>query len=106
MADTEGALEFLEGGVGMFFDMGLELVRVKFAPVAPALFRGQRSRLGGRQVAIDGAASEFKASGRLDFGAAVLDEPDHPLPQIQCIGFHARNPIILCANVNMKCYKM
>ena len=40
MADAEGFLEFLEGGVRMLFDVDLKFLRVKFAPVAPVLFRG------------------------------------------------------------------
>jgi hypothetical protein len=36
----------------------------------------------------------------------LVDELHHPFPQIQCIGFHAQKPIRLCANVNMKCYKL
>jgi hypothetical protein len=35
-----------------------------------------------------------------------LDELHHPLPQIKCIGFHARHAITLCANVNVKCYSI
>jgi hypothetical protein len=34
----------------------------------------------------------------------LVDKLHHPFPQIQCIGFHAKKPIRLCANVNMKCY--
>jgi hypothetical protein len=42
MTDAEGLLEFLEGGIGMFFDVNLELLRVEFAPMTPAGFGGQR----------------------------------------------------------------
>lgn len=89
----------------MFFDVGLESVRVEFAPVSPAFFRGQRSRLGSGQITIDGAPPKAKAPGGLGFGTALVDEFHHPFPQIQCIGFQARKPISLCANVNMNCYR-
>jgi hypothetical protein len=38
MADTKDLLDFLEGGIGMFFDMRLELLGVELAPMPPALF--------------------------------------------------------------------
>ena len=63
MADAKHLLDFLERGVGMFFDVGLELVRVEFSPVAPTLFRVQYSGLGGGQVTVDGAPTNFKAAG-------------------------------------------
>ena len=104
MADAKHPLEFLEGGIGMLFDVGLELVRVEFAPVSPAFFGSQHSLLGSSQITIDGAPPKAKAPGGLDFGPTLVDELHHPFPQIQCIGFHAQKPIRLCANVNMKCY--
>jgi hypothetical protein len=104
MADAKHLLEFLEGGVRMFFDVGVELVRIEFAPVSPARFRGQRSLLGGGQITVDGAATEVEAPGGFDFGTAFVDEFHHPFTQIKAIGFHAFEPIILCANVNMNCY--
>jgi hypothetical protein len=104
MADAEDGLKFLEGGVGMLFDVNLKFLRVEFAPVAPDLFGGQRSRLGGGQITVDGAPTEVKVPGGFDFGAAFVDEFNHPFPQIQCTGFHAHKPITLCPNVNMKCY--
>jgi len=70
MADAKHLLDFLERGVGMLFEVGLELVRVKFAPVAPALFGGQRSGLVGGQVTIDRAPADCKAAGGLGFGTA------------------------------------
>jgi len=105
MADAEGLLEFLEGGVGMLFDVNLELLRVEFPPVSPALFRGQRPRLYRGQIAVNGAPAEFKAPGGLGFGTARPDEFHHPFPQVQRISFHAHKPITLCPNVNMKCYR-
>ena len=104
MADAEGLLEFLEGGVGMFFDLSLEFLRVEFAPMTPTGFGGERPRLHGVQIAVNSAPTELKAPGGLGFGAARLDEFHHPFPQVQRISFHARKPITLCPNVNMKCY--
>jgi len=90
MADTEGLLEFLEGGVGMFFDVGLEFLRVEFAPMPPANLGGQRPRLHRAQIAVNGAPTEIKAPGGLGFGTAILDEFHHPFPQVQRICFHTR----------------
>ena len=104
MADAKDLLEFLEGGVGMLFDVRLEFLRVEFAPLPPTGFGGQRPRLPGGQVAVNGASAEVKASGCLGFGAARLDEFHNSFPQVQCISFHAYKPIILCTNINMKCY--
>ena len=106
MADAKRFLEFLEGGVGMFFDMSLEFLRVEFAPMTPAGFGGERPRLHGVQIAVNGAPTQFKAPGSLGFGAAQLDEFHHPFPQVQRISFHARKPITLCPNVNMKFYSL
>ena len=104
MADAENPLEFLEGGVGMFFDVNRQLLRVEFAPMTPAGFGGECPRLHGVQIAVNGAPTQFKAPGSLGFGAAQLDEFHHPFPQVQRISFQARKPITLCPNVNMKCY--
>ena len=41
MADAEHLLEFLEGGVGMLFDVDLEFLRVEFAPMTPTDFGRQ-----------------------------------------------------------------
>jgi hypothetical protein len=106
MADAKDFLEFLEGGVGMFLDMPLEFLRIEFAPMTPTGFGSQRPGLHGVQVAVNGAPTQFKAPGGLGFGAARLDEFDHPFPQVQGISFHARKPAILCPNVNMKCYSL
>ena len=80
MADAKGLLEFLEGGIRMLFDMDLKFLRVEFAPVAPTLFRGQRPRLHGVQIAVNGAPAQTKAPGGLDLGAARLNEFHHPFP--------------------------
>ena len=106
MADAKHLLEFLEGGIGMLFDLGLEFLRVEFAPVSPACFRGQRACFGGLQIPINGTPGQVKPPGGLGFGAARLDEVHHPFPQVQRISFHALKPITLCPNVNMKCYRM
>lgn len=89
MADAKDLLQFLERGVGMSLDVGMKLVRIELAPMSPARFRSQRPRLGGGYITIDGAPPHGKAPGGLDFGPASVDEPHHPFPQIQCIGFHA-----------------
>ena len=104
MADAKHLLEFLEGGIGMLFDLGLEFLRVEFAPVSPACFRGQRACFGGLQIPINGTPGQVKPPGGLGFGTARLDEVHHPFPQVQRISFHALKPITLCPNVNMKCY--
>ena len=104
MADAKHLLEFLEGGIGMLFDVNLELLRVEFAPVSPACFRGQRACFGGVQIPINGTPGQVKPPGSLGFRAARLDEVHHPFPQVQRISFHALKPITLCPNVNMKCY--
>jgi hypothetical protein len=104
MADAKDGLEFLEGGVGMFFDVRLELVGVELAPMAPALFRGQRAFFGRGQIPINGTPRQIKTPGGLDFGTPALNEFHHPFPQVQRIGFHAHQPITLCPNVNMICY--
>ena len=80
MADTKDLLEFLESGVRMGFDMGLQFLRVELAPVSPAGFRGQGSRLGGRQIAVNRLPSQRKAAGRLGFGAPVVNELHHSFP--------------------------
>ena len=104
MADAKHGLEFLKGGVGMFFDVDLKFLRVEFAPVSPALFGGECPRLHGVQIAVNRAPTQFKAPGGLGFGAARPDEFHGPFPQVQCISFHAHQPVTLCSNVNMKCY--
>ena len=106
MADAKHTLEFLECGVRMLFDVGLELVRVEFAPMTPARFGGQRSRLHGVQIAVNGAPAQCKAPRGLGFRAARRDEFHHPFPQVQCISFHAHKLITLCANVIINCYRL
>jgi hypothetical protein len=104
MADTEGLLEFFERGVGMFFDVNLEFLRIKLAPGSPTGFRRQRPFLGGGQIPINRTSRQVKPPGGLGFGATARNEFHHPLPQVQRIGFHAHYPFSLCPNVNMKCY--
>jgi hypothetical protein len=104
MADAKHRLEFLESGVGMFFDVGMELFGVQFAPLAPTLFRGERAGLGGGQIPVNRTPSQIKPPGGLSLGTARVEEFDHPFPQVQRIGFHRHKPIRLCANVNMNCY--
>ena len=89
MADPKHLLEFLEGGVGMLFNMGVEFFGVQLAPVSPALFRGQRAFLGGGQIAVNGASTQIETARGLDFGTTRVEEFHHPFPQVQSIGFHA-----------------
>ena len=70
MADAKHLLEFLEGGIGMSFDLGLEFLRVEFAPMTPTGFGGQCPHLHGIQIAINSAPTQFKAPGGCGFGAA------------------------------------
>jgi len=101
MADAEHRLDFLEGGVGVFFDVGLELGGVELAPLPPARFRVQRTLLGGGQIPIDGTPGQIKTPGSFRLGSAALNEFHHPFPQVQRIGFHALNLISLCPIVYM-----
>lgn len=89
MADAKNLLEFFERGVGMFFDLGAKLFRVELAPMPPAFPGCQIVGFGGVQIAIDRTARQAETPGGLGFGAALLNELDDPLPQIQRIGFHA-----------------
>ena len=73
MADAENPLEFLEGGVGMFFDVNLEFLRVEFAPMTPAGFGSQRPRLHGVQIAVNGAVLRPRSKHR---AASALELPD------------------------------
>jgi len=92
MADAKHLLEFLEGGIGMLFDLGLEFLRVEFAPVSPACFRSQRACFGSLQIPINRTPGQVKPPGGLGFGAARFDEVHHPFPQVQRICFHALAP--------------
>ena len=80
MADAKHSLKFLEGRVRMLFDVNLEFLRVEFAPVSPAGFRGQRACFGGVQIPINGTPGQVKPPGSLGFGAAALNEFHHPFP--------------------------
>ena len=104
MAHAEHLLDFFEGGVGVFFDMGAELLRVELAPMSPALFRGQRTLLGSAQIPVNRTPGQLKPPGGFDFGTAGLNEFHHPLPQVQCIRCHALNLTSPCPNVNVKRY--
>ena len=104
MADAKHLLEFLERGRRMLVDMGLQFLGVEFAPVPTTLLGSKRALLGGLQIAIDRAAGQAEAAGGLGLGTPFPDELDDPFPQIQRVSFHARKPILLCPNVNMKCY--
>ena len=106
MADAEGFLEFLEGGVGMFVDVGLKFFGVELTPMSPTLFRGQRAGFSGDQIPINGTPRQIKTPGGLGFGTPALNEFHHPFPQVQCIRFHASKAITLCPNVNMKYYNV
>jgi len=77
MADAKDPLEFLERGVGVFLDLGVELLRIELAPVPPTGFWSQRSLLGGGQIAVDRAPKAETPRG-LGLGTAFLDEFDHP----------------------------
>jgi len=89
MTDGEHFLDFLERGVGMFFDVRLKFLRIELAPGSPTGFRGEGAGLDGVQIAVNGTPTQSKAPGGLGFGTARLDEFHHPLPQVQPIGFHA-----------------
>jgi len=104
MADTEHGLEFLEGGVGMDFDVSLEFFGVKLAPFTPALFRSERAFFSGLQIPVNRASSQIKPPGGLGLGTARIEEFDHAFPQVQRICLHAPKLIRLCANVYVKCY--
>jgi hypothetical protein len=105
MADAKRVLDFLEGGVGMIFNMSLKFLRIEFSPMTPALFLGSTLPfLGGGQIPINGTPGQIKTPGGLGLGAAALNEFHHPFPQVQCINFHLRKPIMPCPNVKMKCY--
>lgn len=80
MADGQGGGEFLERGIRMFFDVGRKFLGIERAPFPPARFGGERARLGGGQIAINGAPPHRKAPGRLDLGAASLKKLHHPFP--------------------------
>jgi hypothetical protein len=91
MTDAEHLLEFFEGGVGMFFNMRPELLRVELAPAAPTGFGGQSALLGRRQIPVNRAPGQGKMPGGFHFGTAPLNEFYNPFPQIQRIRFHHPN---------------
>ena len=51
VADAQGRLQFRQRGVGMFFDVGLELGGVELAPGTPTGFGRQGVGFDGGQVA-------------------------------------------------------
>ena len=103
MADAKHLLEFLEGGIGMLFDLDLEFLRVEFAPVSPACFRSQRAGFGGVQIPINGTPGQVKPPGGR-FWSERSKKEKNPSEEFTRISFHALRPITLCPNVNMKCY--
>jgi len=80
MADPKDLLEFLEGGIGMVFNVGVQFLRIEFAPVAPAGFGGQCARLGRCQIPVNRLPAQLKAAGGFGFGAPVVNELHHPFP--------------------------
>jgi hypothetical protein len=89
MADTKHGLEFLEGGVGVGFDVGVELGGVELAPFAPTLFRGERAGLGGGQIPVNRAPPQIKPPGSLGLGTTLVEKFDHPFSQVQRVSLHA-----------------
>ena len=89
VADAKGRFQFLERGVGLFSDVGLEFGWIEFAPGTPARFGGQGVGFGGGEVAVDRALGEAEAPRGLRLGAARFNKLHHPFPQIQRVGFHA-----------------
>ena len=88
MADAKGGLQFVERGVRLFLDVGLELGGIEFTPGAPTRFGGQGLGFGGGEVAVNRAPGDLQTTGRLHFGTARLHKLHHPLPQIQRVSFH------------------
>ena len=88
MTDVKDGWQFFERGVGMRFNVRLKFFRVQRAPFPPAGCGGERARFGGGQIAVNRAPPQIKPPGRLDFGTTRIQKLDHPLPQVQRIGFH------------------
>ena len=78
MADGDDFLQLGQRGVGMFFDMGLELGGIKLAPGTPAGFGGQRVGFDRGQIAVNCAATQGKVLPRFDVRTARLNEFYHP----------------------------
>ena len=96
MADAKDPLQFLQRGVGVVADVGLEFGRIQLAPMAPTGLGCQGVRFGGGQAAINRALAQPKKTGGLGPRAAPGHKLHHPLPQIQRVGFHAHSlPLIL-----------
>jgi hypothetical protein len=105
MTDVKDGLKLFKRGVGMLFNVRLKFLGIQRAPFPPACFGGERARFGGGQITVNRAPPQIKPPGRLDFGPPRVEKLDHPLPQVQRIGFHKPNPITLCANVNVNRYR-
>ena len=90
MTDGKDFLEFRQRGVGMLFDVGVELGRVELAPGTPTGLGGQGVGFDGGQIAVNRAAPQSKVPPRFGDGAARLHISHHPFPQIQRVGFHAQ----------------
>lgn len=69
MTDAKHGLDFLERGVGMFFDMGLKLFGVQLAPFSPTGFGGEGAGLDGFQIPVNRTAPQPKTPDGLGFGA-------------------------------------
>ena len=91
MADAKDPLQFLERGVRLVADVRLESGRIELAPVAPTGLGCQSVRFGRGKVAIDGAFAQPKQPGGLGPRAAPGHKLQHPLAQIQRVGFHAHS---------------
>ncbi len=79
MADLKDGPDFMQGGVGLLFDVGGELGGIELAPATPGGLGGKGAGLGGGQIAVNGAFPQRETPGGLGPRAAALDEPHHPL---------------------------
>lgn len=57
MTGGKDLLQFRQRGVGMLFDVRVELGRVELAPCPPTGFGGQSVGFDGGQIAVNGAAT-------------------------------------------------
>ena len=80
MADGQGGGEFVERGVGKFFDVGRKFLGIELAPFPPVRFRGEGAGLGGGQIAVDGAPPQVKTPRGFNFGTARLQKFHNPFP--------------------------
>jgi len=102
MADAKDPLQFLKRGVRLVPDMRLEFGRIELAPVAPTGLGSQGVHLGGGQIAINRALAQPKKAGSLGPRPASSNKLNHPLAQIQRVGFHANSlsPILPMSMLN------